>query len=128
MPLQRLLRPAVLVLVLLTAPSCAKAPPQLSPAGTAAFQATQVVRALSVLQDFAIGAEAQTPKLLSTDNTRKVVTYVGAAVKTIANVPGGWKPTVLAGLEQLRHDILPADWGRLLPYITLVQTLIGLAP
>lgn len=104
---------------------CAKAPPTLSPAGAAAFQATRVVKALDVLQDFAIGAEAQTPKLLSTDNTRKVVTYVGASVKTIDAVPGGWKPTVLAGLTALEHEVPAAEWSRIVPYVNLVKALIA---
>jgi len=125
-------RSTLLVLVLLSAAfstSCAThAPPSLSPAGAAAFQATRVVRALDVLQDFAIAAEAQNPKLLSTDNTRKVVSFVGSAAKTIDAVPGGWKPTVTAGLVQLQHDLPPADWNRIAPYVQLLKILITEVP
>jgi hypothetical protein len=104
---------------------CAKAPPTLSPAGAAAFQATRVVKALDVLRDFAIEAEAQNPKVLSTANTRKVVTFHESAVKTIGAVPGGWKPTVTAGLDQLQHDLSAADWQRVAPYVNLIKTLIA---
>ncbi len=114
--------------LVLTVASCAKVPPTLSPAGAAAFQATRVVKALDVLQDFAIAAEAQNPKLLSTNNTRKVVTYVGASVKVIDAVPGGWKTTVTAGLVQLEHDIPPAEWQRIAPYVTLLRVLIAEVP
>jgi hypothetical protein len=122
-------RSLVLALALLSAslsaPSCAKAPPTLSPAGAAAFQGTRVVKALDVLQDFAISAEAQNPKLLSTDNTRKVINFVGASVKLIDAVPGGWKPTVTAGLVQLEHDLPPAAWQRIAPYVQLLRVLIA---
>jgi hypothetical protein len=105
--------------------SCAvQSPPTLSPAGTAAFQATRVVKALDILRDFAIDAEAQDPKLISTDNTLKVVNFHEAAIKTIGAVPGGWKATVQAGLDQLKDDVLPAEWQRLLPYVALIKSLI----
>jgi len=104
--------------------ACAKAPPTLTPVGAAAYHATQVVKALDVLRDAAIDAEAQTPKLISTDNTRKVINFHEAAVKAIQASPGGWKPTVLAALDQLQHDILPAEWNRILPYVSLVKSLI----
>jgi hypothetical protein len=117
--------PLLIVCALLSgAPSCTNAPPTLSPAGTAAYQATRVVKALDVLRDAAIDANAQTPPLISTPNTRKVVNFHEAAVKTIGAAPGGWKPTVVAGLEQLQHDILPEEWSRLQPYIALVKSLI----
>ena len=119
---------AVILFLVLGWLACAKAPPTLSPAGAAAFQATRIVKALDVLQDFAIAAEAQTPKVLSTAATRKVIDFVAASVRTIGAVPGGWRPTVTAALDQLHRDILPAEWERLLPYISLVKTLIGVMP
>lgn len=123
---RRVLRAAGLVLVLaLLSPSCAKAPPTLSPAGAAAFHGARVVNALSVLQDFAIAAEAQNPKLLSTDNTRTVINFVAASVKVIDAVPGGWKPAVYAGLTQLEHDLPPPAWARIAPYVQLLRVLIA---
>jgi len=103
---------------------CSKAPPTLSPTGTAAFHATRVVKALDVLRDFAISAEAQNPKLLSTANTRKVIDFHDSALKTISAVPSGWKPTVTAALAQLQQDLPVADWTRLQPYVVLVKTLM----
>jgi hypothetical protein len=126
--LQRRYRAVTVLTAMLTAIAlfgCAKAPPTLSPAGAAAFQATRVVKALDVLRDFAIEAEAQNPKVLSTANTRKVVTFHESAVKTIGAVPGGWKPTVTAGLDQLQHDVSAADWQRVVPYVNLIKALIA---
>jgi hypothetical protein len=98
--------------------------PALSPAGETAYQARRVVQALDVLRDAATDAEAQTPKLISTANTRKIVDFHESAVKTIGAVPGGWRPTVSAGLTQLQADLPPADWSRIAPYVTLVKALI----
>jgi hypothetical protein len=117
-----------IVAALIALIGCTHAPPTLSPTGAAAFQATRVVKALDVLQDFAIAAEAQNPKLLSTANTRKVIDVVAVSVRAIGAVPTGWKPTVLAALDQLQRDILPAEWQRLLPYISLVRSVIEVLP
>jgi len=105
--------------------SCASAPPQLSPSGVAAFQARRVVKALDILRDFAIDAEAQTPKVLSTTTTRKVVTYHRSAVSTIGQVPSGWAPTVSQGLLEVQRDLPAAERARLGPYFSLVSALIA---
>ena len=107
---------------------CAKAPPTLSPAGAAAFHATQVVKALDVLRDFAISANAQAPPLISTADTRKIVDFHESAVKTIGAVPAGWRNIVAVGLAQLQHDLPAAVWTRLAPYAALVTALIESFP
>lgn len=117
-----------LVLVLLLAAGswgCAKAPPSLSPPGVAAFNALRVVRALDVVRDTAIDAEAQVPPLISTADTRTVIDFHEAALKTIAAVPSGWKATVLAGLDQLKTDIVPAAWARIQIYVNLLKAVIA---
>ena len=98
--MKRLLLPFAFVLSLICAPgSCAKAPPTLSPAGTAAFHALQVGHALDIVRDVANDANRQTPPLISNTALLKIVNWHEAAVRTIVAVPSGWKPTVLAGLE-----------------------------
>lgn len=116
------LAPLILILVLLAA--CAKAPPTLSPAGTAAFQATRVVKALDVLRDVAISANEQSPPLLSTATTRKVVLYHRSAVTVLGTAPEGWREVVGTGLSELHQSLSPAEQRQLDPYIRLVQTLI----
>ncbi len=106
---------------------CTKAPPNLTPEATAAFHATRVVKALDLVMDTAIAAEAQTPKVLSTANTRRVVEWHNAAVRSIHAVPDGWKPTVLESMDQLVR-VLGSDAGPLTPYLNLVKTLIASVP
>jgi hypothetical protein len=96
----------------------------LSAPGKAAYQATKVVKALDVLRDIAVDAERQTPKLLSTDNTRKVVRYHESAVKAIGAVPGGWKPLVQSGLDELSKQIPPGEWAQLEPFAKLVFAVL----
>lgn len=115
---------ALLCFSLVGVTSCAKAPPTLSPAGVAAYHATRVVKALDILRDAAIDGEAQTPKLISTDDTRKVVVYHRSAVLTIETVPSGWAPVVTTGLVELEKNLAPQHRTRLAPYFALVKTLI----
>lgn len=104
---------------------CAKAPPALSPTGRAAFQATRVVAALDVLRNFAIDAEAQTPKVLSTDTTRKIVLYHRGAIRTIGAVPQHWNGVVDTGLTELLAALSADERQRLAPYITLIRTIMN---
>jgi hypothetical protein len=112
-----------ILLALLVMVGCAKAPPDLTPQATLAFQATRVVKALDLVMDTAIAAEAQTPKVISTANTRTVVEFHQAAVRTIHAVPGGWKPTVTAALNELPAK-LGADYAKIAPYVNLVKALL----
>jgi hypothetical protein len=95
----------------------------LSATGKAAYQATKVVKALDVLRDIAIDAEAQSPKLMSTESTRKVVRYHAATVKTIGAVPTGWKSVADEGLTQLQKEIPAAEWAQIEPFVRLVRVL-----
>lgn len=100
-------------------------PPTLSPAGQAAVTATQVIKALDVIRDTVVELNKQTPPIVSTADMLKVVNFHESAVKTILAVPSGWKATVESALAQLQKD-LPADtWNRMLPYITLYETLVA---
>ena len=113
---------ALLIFALLV--GCAKAPPTLSPAGAAAWQGIQAIRILDTIRDVAISAEAQSPKVLSTETTRKVVTWHKAALQTIQATPGGWKLTVLAGLDALYQPLTPSEQAVLRPYIFAAKLAI----
>ena len=112
------------VLLVLALAGCAKAPPTLSPAGVAAFNATRVVKALDLVRDTAIAANAQTPPLVSTANTRIVVNVYESAVRTIAAAPNGWKAIVSKALDELPNQ-LGAEYSQIEPYVNLVKTLIA---
>lgn len=110
--------------VLVQSASCASAPPSLSPTGALAFNMTRVVQALDMVRDAAIAANAQTPPRLSTASTRRVVLWHQATVTILAQLPSGWKATVLAGLTQLSADVPAADAAQLAPYLALVKALV----
>jgi hypothetical protein len=97
----------------------------LSAQGRAAYEGTRVVKALDVLRDVAVDAERQSPKLLSTDNTRRVVRYHESAVKAIGAVPSGWQAVVTTGLNELAKEVPAAEWRQLEPFANLVRTLIA---
>jgi hypothetical protein len=113
------------VLSALSTSSCAKAPPNLSPSGVAAFHGTQVVKALDLVRDTAIVAEMQQPPLVRTETARAIIVWHRAAVMTIGASPGGWKPTVSAGLDAIDRALSDSERATLTPYIALARTLIA---
>ena len=104
---------------------CAQPPPNLSPAGVAAFKGTQVIKALDMLRDVAIDAHATVPPLLAETTTRSVVLYHKSAITIIHSTPNGWAPSVQAGLAELSKTLAASERAQLVPYITLAQTLIA---
>jgi hypothetical protein len=118
------MRTLILALCLATL-SCVHAPPNLSPAGSAAFYGTRVVHGLDLLRDSAIAANEQTPTLVSTATTRTIVTFHQSAVRVIQATPSGWKPSVLTGLDETMATIPLDERKRLAPYVALVKTLIA---
>lgn len=104
--------------------ACAKAPPNLTPEANAAFKGTQAVKALDLLRDTAISANAQVPPVLSEAITRKVVLYHQSTVKVIQAAPTGWKATVGTGLDELLSNLTPSERAVLAPYVTLIKTVI----
>lgn len=104
---------------------CVHAPASLSPAGQQAFTNTRVLKGLDILRDFAIDANAQTPPVLSTATTRKIVTYHESTVKIIHGLPSGWKATAQTGLTELSKDLPPAEAKALAPYLTLLATVLS---
>ena len=123
------LKSALLVLALggavLGSSACAAhLPPIASPQAITAYQNTQMVHALDVLRDAAIAANAQTPPLLATADTRKIVMYHQSALRIIDSRVNGWRDALSAGVEDVIKQ-LPAQQKQLLsPYVTLLQSLI----
>lgn len=112
----------------LLTPSCASAPPNLSSRGQAAFQAHRVVKALDALRDVAIDANKQTPPLVSTDITRRVVLMHRGALTAIDQQPVGWQASVVAGLDGLDAALTADERRQLGPFVFLAKTLIGEVP
>jgi hypothetical protein len=113
----------ILALVL---PACAPVPSTLSPAGKQAIQNTRVIKGLDLLRDAAVDANAATPPILSTETTRKIVTWHRSTLLVIQASGNGWQAAVKEALVQLQADIpSPAERARLAPYFTLINSLLA---
>lgn len=114
----------VVIAIGLVFSGCAgKTPPNLSSQGVAAFHGTQVIQTLDLLRDAAIAANDQKPPVLSTDTTRKIVTYHRSAITVVHATPNGWRAAVLQGLEETLKNLPPNETKLLAPYVTLVTTI-----
>jgi len=103
-------------------------PPNLSPQAKIAYVNTQVIKSLDLLRDITISANEQTPPLVSTEDTRKVVLYHQSAIKTIMAMPAGWKTTVTTGLDETIKNLSENTQKLLSPYIALAKTILAQIP
>lgn len=119
---------ALLLVMSLCVTSCAgfTPPPNLNSQGQAAFRNTQAIKVLDLIRDTAIDANAQTPPLVSTTTTRKIVTFHQASIKIIDATTTGWAATVYHNLEDLKKDTANEDKGVLSSYYDFaLNTLKG---
>lgn len=117
-------RMLLVVALALTVPACAPPPPTLSPKGVLAFQETRVVKALDIFRDFAVDANAQTPPIIDTATTRKVVTWHESALKIVQASNAGWQTTVSVSLDEALKDVPPAMAAKIAPYVSLVKAAL----
>lgn len=80
---------------------CTPKPVNLTPEAGKAWTADQVVIRVNRLMDAAISAESQG---LPRNTVRRIVTFCVEADQTLAAVPDGWGPTVLAAWTQAKAD------------------------
>jgi hypothetical protein len=118
----KLLPLLVVGLLALPSASCTKAPPNLTPKGKAAFQKLAVLKDLDLLRDIAIAANDN--GVLSEADTRKVVQYHKSTVLIMQASDLGWKAAVEQGLTELKTNLTSPGAQRLLPYITLITTVL----
>ena len=104
--------------------SCASAPVNLSPAGKEAWYSTRVVKGLDVLRDTAIDANAQVPPLITTAETRCIVTTHQTILQTMQAKPQGWAVTVSTALDGLGKPgcLSPKAVTLMSPYVAVVKT------
>lgn len=120
--LRSLLTAAACVLVVTACfqTSCAgNAPPNLTPQAQTAFRNTQVIKALDLLRDTAVAANALQPPLVSTDTTRKIVTLHASSLKLIDASSTGWALAVAQSLHELQAQLPDAEKSILGPYLSL---------
>jgi len=111
------------VALTLISSSCASAPSSLTPVGVEAFNKTRVIKGLDVLRDTAVDANKTVPPLISTDTTRKVVTYHRSALLVINT--SGVKAITLVSLDELVKDLPKTEADLLAPYIALTKVIIN---
>jgi hypothetical protein len=101
------------------------APAGLSAPGVLAFNQTRAVKAIDLIRDTAIAANAQTPPVMSTNSTRLVVQFHEATVKTINAAGTGWANEVKTAADNFIKTLPTTDQAIIQPYITLLDTLLG---
>lgn len=124
-PFARLVGLSILMCVIGLAADCAgKVPPNLNPQATRAWYGTEVIKGLDVIRDAAVAANAVQPPVAPTSDTRIVVEWHQSAVRVIHEIPNGWQPAVLKGLDETMAKLSPSTRYALDPYATLARTLI----
>ena len=103
--------------------SCATAPPSLSAAGQLDFNKTRVLKALDLVRDTAIDAEAA--HVISTEDTRQVVEWHKSAVAIVDVAGTTWKATVTTTLDEVVGHLSSAAQQKLAPYVALVKALLA---
>jgi hypothetical protein len=115
----------LLALTLVVAPTCAKAPPNLSPQGVTDWNTLQIGHDLDLIRDIVDAGAKQTVPVFTRDVDVKVATWHKAAVTTLASRADGWKTALMTGLDQLLASLSQTDRDRLTPYALLIKTVLA---
>lgn len=103
---------------------CVQAPPNLTPQITAQFYATQTIKYLDAVRDFADDAHKTTPPVISTATLLVVVNWHESIAKTLHAAPAGWRAAALAGLDELNGKLSAADAVKFKPVIDAARIYI----
>lgn len=104
---------------------CASAPAAASAQAKAAWRGTQVIKVLDLLRDAAVDANAQTPPLISTEDTRKIVLYHRSAIDVTHAAPSGWALMLRTGLDELLKDLPGRERDLIEPYVRIILAVLG---
>lgn len=118
----------LLIIAMLSLPSCVPPPPTLTPDAQWAFTETRIIKGLDTLRDVVVLANHQTPPVVSTAFMLNVTRTHRAALVTIHAHPLGWQKTVTTALDQLVQSVPPKEAAIVQPYITLADTIIKEIP
>jgi len=99
-------------------------PPNLSPAGNAAFTQMQVQKALDTIRDIVQDGNATQPPVFSTDTARKVTQWHKIAIVTVHTASQGWQKTLEQSLGDVVVSLPLPERQRIAPYVQLVLQLI----
>ena len=104
--------------------SCAKAPPNLTPQATIAFQNIEIQKSLDLVRDIAQDGNSQNPSVISVSTTRKITLWHESALKILNARTVGWKITLMVGLNEVVKDMPQKEQQILSPYLGLVKELL----
>lgn len=122
-------RLGLLSLTLFALSACAEhAPPNLSPQGVTAWQATKVIHGLDVIRDLAVDADKTTPPQLAHATMLKIVAWHKAAITIAHDAPSGWVGTLKSSLTATQQLLTPAEHKQLDPYFSLSIVLLNEVP
>lgn len=119
----RLFQRLALVVALAGMTACAKAPLNLTPAATVAFNNMRVQKALDLIRDTVDDGSKTVPPVFSAALDVQVATWHESAI-TVIHAGPNWKPQVLTGLDELQKDLTAAQRSVIGPYVALAKTLI----
>ena len=115
---------ALALILALSFSACVPPPPNLTPQAVSAFNKTRVIKALDLVRDTAIAANAEVPSVISTDDTRKIVTAHESLLKIMDATDSGWQPTVKTTLDELVKNLSAKEQPIVQPYVLLVENIL----
>jgi len=136
------LRLTVLVASIVFACGCATAPASLSPVGVQLWHANEAVVAIGTFQHsvielnkvqvcdgpIAANGMAVCHALVSDRNTRIVIDACAATVRTIGQIPEGWRPAALTALDQVDALLDKPGQQTLKVYLATARTILLAIP
>lgn len=116
--------PGVLLILLFSlAPACAPKPPNLTPAGQAAYTADQVAVRVNELLNATIAAESQ--GLLPTPQARTIIRFVAAAEPTLRAAPAGWAATLQTAWRGTKTQLPTITNPAIIAAMAAVDVVLG---
>jgi len=128
----RRIGPLIVVTLLLTVSCAGNKPPNLTPDVLPIWQANESIVAIGMFQEATIGLNSiqvceplPCHPLVSDDNTRKVVTGTTSAIRTIRQLPNGWRATSIAALLEIEQQLDAAGKTKLAAYLQAARLILG---
>jgi len=126
----------LILLVALACAGCAKAPPNLTPAGVVVWQANEATVILGNVQRTAIGLNGvqrcEIPRpcepLFSDRNTGIVVDVVTDGLLTLRAVPSGWRATTSEALNRVAMRLDEAGRTKIAGYLQAAREAVEAIP
>jgi len=113
----------MLALTLIVSPACQHAPPNLSPAGTTAWQNIQATKTLDLVRDLAV--DASHTGLITRAEALKVVNWHTAVIKVLDARGPDTKRLLTVSLDALEQNLEPKTQIVIRPYLALVRTVFA---